>query len=56
LHERRRREESLIRDAQKLVERDAGVRARQVNRPHVVERDAGEELVRAQRQPFELSL
>jgi len=28
----------------------------QVDSPHVVQRNAGEELVRAQRQPFELSL
>jgi hypothetical protein len=55
-HDRRGRVQSLVRDAQKLVERDPGARAWQVDRPHVMQRNAGEELVRAQRRPFELSL
>jgi hypothetical protein len=40
----------------KLVEPDPSARAWQVDRPHVVQGNAREELMCAQRQPFELSL
>ena len=56
LARRRGRVDSVVRDAQRLVERYPGARAWRVDRLHVVQRDAGEEPVHAQRHPFQLSL